>query len=257
MSSTFLPANDLERSLVKAAHDPAHRPQFYRDLLEATVFVIQPGPAPSAPVTHTMERGDTLSIVTIEVEGKQYVPFFSSLSRLREAIEHEVAYVALNARALLEITRGTPLILNPRSAYGKEFTPEEVEAILDGSIWETSADKIVVEEAARVFIGQPAEYPTELVEALKRTLRQQKKVRRAWVALYYNPTDGLPPHLLVALEAEGQEDAISQQIGTLLTYISVPNPPVDVMFLHPDHSLWPYFHQEMKPFYTRKRFGLF
>ncbi len=257
MPVTFQPENDLERSLVKAVHDPAHRHQFYRDLLKATVYVIQPGPAPSTSAARTVEQGSRLSIITMDVRGKRYVPFFSSLTRLQEAIEGEVAYAALNARTLLEITRGTPLILNPYSAYGKEFTPTEVEAILDGSIWETTLERTTIEKSSKIFISELTEYPAELIEALRKAFRQQKNVKRAWVALYHNSSDGLPPHLLVALETEGNEDAISQQIGELLTYIDVPNPPVDIIFLHPGHSLWTYFQRKMRPFYTRKRFVFF
>ena len=44
----FDPINDLERSLVKAATDVAHRPQFYRDFVGADVFVIQNGPEQTA-----------------------------------------------------------------------------------------------------------------------------------------------------------------------------------------------------------------
>src|SRR5438132_873318 len=42
---TFEPVNDFERSLIKAANDPAHRPQFYRDLLAAELFAILAAPS--------------------------------------------------------------------------------------------------------------------------------------------------------------------------------------------------------------------
>jgi hypothetical protein len=35
----FEPVNDLERSLMRAALNPSYRPQFYRDLLEADIFI--------------------------------------------------------------------------------------------------------------------------------------------------------------------------------------------------------------------------
>ena len=37
---SFQPQNKLERSLMKAAEDPAHHPQFYKDLIESDVFII-------------------------------------------------------------------------------------------------------------------------------------------------------------------------------------------------------------------------
>ena len=39
----FEPVNDLERSLMKVATDPAFRPQFHRDLLDADIFVVNGG----------------------------------------------------------------------------------------------------------------------------------------------------------------------------------------------------------------------
>ena len=38
----FTPTNELERSLVLAANDPAARPQFYKLLLESQLFVLIP-----------------------------------------------------------------------------------------------------------------------------------------------------------------------------------------------------------------------
>jgi len=43
----FEPENALERSLMKAATDPAHCPQFYRDLLESDLFILPVDPPSS------------------------------------------------------------------------------------------------------------------------------------------------------------------------------------------------------------------
>jgi hypothetical protein len=40
----FEPENDLERSLIRAAVDAAHRPQFYRDFIASEIVAVTMGP---------------------------------------------------------------------------------------------------------------------------------------------------------------------------------------------------------------------
>lgn len=68
---TFEPQNELERSLVRASSDPAHRPQFYRLLAESDLFVIQEGVPP--PATHqriTLPESMTIQLRKIEFRGR-------------------------------------------------------------------------------------------------------------------------------------------------------------------------------------------
>jgi SseB protein N-terminal domain len=126
----FVPENEFESSLVKAATDPAHRPQFYKDLCSADLFIIQHGE--EAPVSHervTLEQGKTIQIQKIEHNGKFYIPVFSSISCLQRVITEEVAYLGVNALELMKFTQGAELLLNPGSDYDKEFTKNEIQSI--------------------------------------------------------------------------------------------------------------------------------
>lgn len=72
---SFDPQNDLEWSLMKAAKDPAHRPQFYKDLVQSDIFIIQHGESP--PVREgrvTLNEGKKIQIANIEFQGKRYLP---------------------------------------------------------------------------------------------------------------------------------------------------------------------------------------
>ncbi|HWM93939.1 MAG TPA: SseB family protein [Thermoanaerobaculia bacterium] len=71
----------------------------------------------------------------IEIEGRTYVPAFSSLPRLQAALAQERTYFRMAARDFLELTRGADVLLNPGSDYGKELLASEIESLLDGSIF--------------------------------------------------------------------------------------------------------------------------
>ena len=91
---TFQPQNTLERSLVQAAEDPAHRPQFIKDFTESDIFIVQYGPPPKQSGTARVEEGFQLEIQHIEFNGKPYIPIFSSLPRLQAVLPEEARYIA-------------------------------------------------------------------------------------------------------------------------------------------------------------------
>lgn len=253
----FEPENEFESSLVKAATDPSHRPQFYKDLRNTDLFIIQHGERP--PESHevvTLKEGMTIQIQNIEHNGKPYIPVFSSLSRLQRAIKDEVAYLGVNALELMKFTQGAELLLNPGSDYGKEFTKSEISSIVDGSIFgppETYTQK----KEAKVLLGQPKVYPQELTSALSLFFKSRKQVKRAWVAHFHNPDDGLPPHTLIAIDAGDSFKEISSEIGMVISGIKIPSPPVDVIPITNGGGLEEYFLQGKKPFYVRKYLGFF
>jgi hypothetical protein len=253
----FEPQNELERSLVKAATDPAHRPQFYRDLARSDVFVIRHGAAPPRQAgRRTLQQGMTLEIQNIQHAGKMYVPIFSSVLRIRAVIEEDVAYLGLNAIALFKITRGSALMLNPGSAYDKEIAADEAARIADGTIGEPT-ERYVVEKDTQVMIGVPANVPTELIGALSRFFETRKGVQRAWLAHFFNPAQDKAPHTLIALEVTSDYDTILAEAGAVIESIDVPDPPVDVLRVTGREGIDQYFLKEAKPFYQRRFLGLF
>jgi hypothetical protein len=118
--------NVFETALQLAASEPAHRPEFFRRLLESTIFILassgQLEGQDDGPVTL---KEDTQIQVTnwVKPDGSRFIPFFSSMRTLQHAISANEKYIALPARTFFEMTRGAALILNPRSPIGKEFTP--------------------------------------------------------------------------------------------------------------------------------------
>lgn len=259
---SFEPQNDLERSLLKAATDPAHRPQFYRDFMASDIFIIQHGEQPPERDGRVvLEEGKNIQIRNIEHNGKLHIPIFSSLERLRAVLNEEAAYLGMNALEFLKITKGSPLLLNPGSDYGKEFTESEIASILDGSLWQPS-ERYVVQKPTQVMFGQPKNYPKELTEALSRLFPTIVEVRRAWLAHYFNPERDEKPHTLIAIEHSGNWEHVAGQAGMVAKDITIPDPPVDFMQVTAKGStkggVEDYFLNEIEPFYRKKKlFGLF
>jgi hypothetical protein len=74
------------------------------------------------------------------------------------------------------MTRGAQLVLNPASAFGKEFTPQEVEALLAEGVNQLPEQR-VAQTATTVQLGQPADYPHAMVASLTKLFSAHPNVR--------------------------------------------------------------------------------
>jgi hypothetical protein len=254
-TTPFQPANELERLLAEAATDPATRPAFYRAITEAELLVIREGPPPPEERSFVAESDVTFGISAVELEGKPHLPLFTSAQRIAEVVPREVGYVAMNGRALLTMLRGNDLVLNPGAAYGKLFSKEEVESILDGSVFAPQARPDV--GGKRILIGQPANYPSHVTEPLARLFRGMREVRTAWVA--HVSIDGGPPHTLIALEVSGDWERLVEEAGLVVREVIEPGEIVDFARVTDarDEPIGSYVRQHTKPFYRRRVLGMF
>jgi hypothetical protein len=190
----FIPENDLERALVKAVKTPAAAPDFYRLLLESDLLVLGTAEGQEgATEAFTLTPGSNLRLVTGLKDGQQYLPVFSSVLRMQEYVQQESKYLSINGRALLDLTRGAPVTLNPASEYGKELTPEQVGQLLGPS----RPQRPIVSEA---------EYPMPLVEALTRVFAANPLVNAARMIQVSFSDRGGEPHPLVGIETSPSID---------------------------------------------------
>lgn len=247
---TFEPENALERALMQAATDPAYRPQFYKDLLSSDLLIIQHGPPPPASGEVVLQADTTLEIQNMEIDGRPHVPVFSSLPRLQAVLTGEAGYLAINALDLFEIVRGSEVVLNPGSEYGKVFTREEIESLVDGSIFKPS-ERYVTERATQVTIGQPANLPVELIEALNRLFSGIEEVQAAYLAHFFNPERDERPHTLIGLEVSGEWDRIAAEAGMVAEGVQVPDPPVDFIQITGKGGLVEYLRTQCQRFFHR------
>ena len=189
----FIPENELERALVKAVKNPAAASDFYRLLLESALLVLGTAQGQEgATEVFTLAPGNNLNLVTGLKDGQRYLPVFSSIPRMQEYVKQESKYLSINGRALLDLVRGAPVILNPASEYGKELTAEQVGQLLGPS--RPSAPQ-------RTTVGE-AEYPMPLVQALTRVLAANALVDAARMIQVTFADRAPEPHPLVGIEAD-------------------------------------------------------
>lgn len=245
----FSPNNELERSLMEAAADAGKRPAFYHRLLDSDLIVL-------GETNHPGQGGfvagdDTkLRLVTWRHDGKPVIAVFSSLPRLHEAIKREANYVQLGARTLFTMLGDSaPIVLNPSSAYGKEFTQEEIASLLDGSIFNLP-QQIVTEQEQQVLMSQPANYPDKLVAGLKSLFTQHPEVESAYLAQIYNPA--LPDqgsHPIIGLKVEGDPAQLISDAGIVVHDTTEPHQIVD--FIQMGEGSPSSYLERTEPFYVR------
>lgn len=242
------PAATLEELLAQAARDPAMQPEFYRRLLvEPLVVLSGQATTPVAPHARTMQPGETIEIASLP-DGR--VPVFTSPARIFDGgvVTEQVRYTQMKGRNLLEILAGATVVLNPYSDHGKELLPSEVAHLLSGTLLDTGCT-ITVQQETTVQIGQPAVYPTALVQALARLLSQQPRVRAAYLGWLRDPASDEPPHYLICLDVEGDMQAIAKQTGYVAQQFLQPREIIDIIQAG-ENDLTSYF-LTTKPFYKR------
>jgi hypothetical protein len=157
----------------------------------------------------------------------------------------------LNAKSFFEITRGANVVLNPNLQYGKEFTTTEIASILDGSILH-AGQRYIAEKATQVLLGQPAVYPTKLVESLSRLVHRLPTVEAAYLAHIHNPARDEAPHTLIGIEAASEWDRIIGDAGMIAQDTLPPDEIVDFVRVSPDDTgVSQYLLYETTPFYRK------
>jgi len=188
----FIAENELEKALVQAVKNPASAPDFYRLLLETELLVLGTVEGQEdAEEKFSLPPGGKLNLVSSIKHGQRYLPIFSSLTRMQEFVKQDSKYLSIHGRALLEITRGAPVTLNPASEYGKELSPLEVMQLLDGPL------------SPRIIAGE-AEYPAALIEALTPVFAARPDIETAWMIHVTLADRAGQPHPLIGIELDSQ-----------------------------------------------------
>ena len=250
--------NELEAALRLAANEPAHRPEFYRKLLESTVYVLGHSERGPSEAERTLAPGEDVSIQNWKrSDGSPVVPFFTSLPALESALAEPASYMALPARSLFEITKGSALVLNPKSKYGKEFFPEEIATLLAEGV-NRVPQRRVTEQPTSVLLGQPAHYPAKMVDSLTTFFAKSPGVETAWLALMHDAAHDENAHLVVGIAADGDVEALMREAGVVAADAAPNGAAVDlVRVVRGDPGISEYFLQSVKPFYEKSWGGKF
>lgn len=244
------PVNRLELLLRDAFKDPGHRPEFYRLLLDADLYVIGqtgrngPGEYVAGP------DGEKISIAGWKRDGKTLVPVFTSLERLNESVKGPTTYIQLNGRALLEILDAhATVLLNPGCSVGKEMPPEEIKSLLDGTLFDLPTTQRLAPGTAFV-VSAVQEHPKALVGALRTLFAKHPDVHAAFLARIHVPGSKEPPHFLIGLLGDGDVRPIIAEANLVAKNLLAPGEPLDFLDIGADEASLTLVNQT-SPFYTR------
>lgn len=245
--------NSLTKTLELAATGKVSTVEFYQALMSVEIFAIgsiEGGTNDGSAQTH--KSGTSFNIKNWMMDDENaIIPFFTSLEDMQKSVSSEESYVAMSAENFFQITKGTHLVLNPGSDYNKEFTPHEV-SLLIGQPDDAGISKQTIEKETRAFVGQPAEYPHALVDALSQVLPLYKTIDRAYLAYVSTPEGELAATLMIGLEAQSE---IGPLISELATHIHGKAPKeFSVAFMQVatgKEGVSEYMLERTKPFYDR------
>ena len=137
----FQPQNDLEIELVRAAHEPALRPGFLRDLAEADIFLallladgsrVETGAGGQAVIP----EGARLELGSVKRDGEPALPLFSAPQRAQTFYRRDHVIAPDKVKAVLARHPGTRFVLNPGSDYALDLDADDAAALLRGAVTE-------------------------------------------------------------------------------------------------------------------------
>ncbi|CAH5678380.1 MULTISPECIES: enhanced serine sensitivity protein SseB [Enterobacter] len=239
--------NELETLLEQAATEPAHRPAFFRTLLESTVWV----PGTAAEGEQVVEDSALDLLHWEKDDGTSVIPFFTSLEALQKAVEEEQAFVVMPVRTLFEMTLGQTLFLNAKLPTGKEFTPREISHLM-GEEGNPLSTQEVLEGGETLLLSEVAEPPAQMIDSLTTLFKTLKPVRRAFLCSIKERADEHPV-LLIGIEADGDIEDIIQAAGSVATDTLPGDEPIDICQVkNGEKGISHFITEHITPFYERR-----
>jgi hypothetical protein len=203
----------LESLLKEALTNPAHHAEFYRHLLSDNLVVItKNNETPKGK--HVLQKGTKVHIYSYE-DGR--TPIFTSRERIfdKGIVKEEVSYIEAKGEDIFILTKGAKFILNPYSEHWKNLVPEEIEELLTGTIFNDRAKTISFTKETEVQLGQPAKYPHEIVDSLRKHFSTRPDVISAYLGWIFIPSSGQPAHYIFGLDVESDYMTLINDAGVI------------------------------------------
>ncbi len=206
----------LEELLEQAYSNPEKRMEFINTLINSEVILI------GTKATQKNENGEEfegLNMFSVKNnEDKNIVPFFSDVEPLKlfasKVATGNPPAVKLSCINFFKMVaaNNAGAVLNPNSKYSKEFSAEEIQAIL-GSIKQA----VSVPDASsgeNVLITQPKNPPEELIKEIKKFCGTRLDILNAYAFDIVYP--GKKPHFLLVLDCEFEREELYEKVKELL-----------------------------------------
>ena len=206
----LLPANELEQALHKAAIDEEKVEDFYKLMMESRVFILGTPAVENADPEFVLTEDDELMINHWESDEDKspVIPFFTSLQTLQKVIPEDEPYLEVPTEALFRMTLGIPMVLNPNTDFGMEFSPEDVVSLLGSDTVDNAEELLDLPDYDEngTYLDTLAKQPETLVEKLCEILKEHSQIEMAYLAVIHEPAEDPEPHLLVGILGTGDLD---------------------------------------------------
>lgn len=229
--------SELNRLLEESINDRRKEPEFFRALLEATVYAHVPLNDKSGRIRFIQFNGP---------DGELLLPFFSDPGKSEAAARGNARTVAINGRLFLESTLGATLILNPNNQWCKLY-PEEVRVLLrTGQVAVLESDNY--EERTQIAVANPENVPERLVRVVSEILATLPDVEAAYlVDMRFDPYLDTPNWVLAVGTPKSTSTRICRAIlAELQSRETLTDKPLSLMPL-PIEDPVPDWAAELKP----------
>jgi hypothetical protein len=120
---------------------------------------------------------------------------------------------------------------------------------VDGSIFRPG-ETWTAKGGEQVLLAQPAQYPHELVRALRSFFTNKPIVRAAYLAQMHMPSSGDPPHVVIGVDAGGDLPSIAGEVGLIAREVLGESEFVDLIPIG-QGPISEYMTAQTEPFYVR------
>jgi hypothetical protein len=188
-------------------------------------------------------------------ENKRFYPLFTDWNEFRR-FDREQKFkgnIASFEDIKFFIDKADGITINPYGAniiLKKEMIPA-IESIGKGLIKDTVMKEQVAEKDSKVMLGEPAEYPQEMIDAISKYLKTNKKVNAAYLRLMVKDNE---QSYLIVVDFDGEKDEVFSGIANAGTPFS-NGKILDFVPLSSDFGKNAV--ENVEPFYKKKKFGFF
>lgn len=186
-----------------------------------------------------------IALPIFETEERRYVAAFSSVRQMRQFSPQSEQHARITGRELGREWRDDVwLALNPQGEPTAVIPPEQVAELPQRPASEETGS------SGRVFMGEPASEPEELLEALRSLLAQRPEVRAGYRAQALFADPGEQPRFVVGLELSGDDTGTFEAAGRVAAEHA--DGPVDFLTVDPesDEPMGAWMRENTEPFYV-------
>jgi hypothetical protein len=188
-------------------------------------------------------------------ENKNFYPLFTDWNEFRR-FDREQKFsgnIATFNDMKFFITQGDGIVINPYGAniILKKEMISAIESIGKGLPQDTVLKEQVAEKDTKVMLGEPAEYPQEMIDEICKYLKTNKKVTAAYLRLMVK--ENVQSYLIV-VDFTGDHDELFRGIANAGTPYS-KGKPLDFVPISSDFGKNAV--ENVEPFYKKKKFGIF